>query len=70
MSIEGRLTRLEATITGNNLLCECAPSFTMNLTPLKRGEALAPDTEETCQRCGRLRRTQHFTINLNGGLSA
>jgi hypothetical protein len=39
----------------------------VNTTQLERGEALPLDTVKPCARCGRLRRTQHFTINLSGG---
>ncbi len=69
MNIESRINKLEAAgnDNGDGCTCESPSCFTVNTTQLERGEALPLDTVKPCARCGRLRRTQHFTINLSGG---
>ncbi len=66
MSLESRIGKLEAASDDNDAVCQCVAGVTIGTGTRAKDNMETYRTEETCEQCGRLRRTKHFTISLKG----
>jgi hypothetical protein len=66
MSLESRIGKLEAASDNNDAGCTCEPRFTIGTGQRAKDNMETYRTEETCEQCGRVRRTVHFTIAPGG----